>query len=166
MIYFLGLDLSLTCTGMAAIDSKGYLVETATIKTKASKGLVGRIGRFRHIAASVVSFVEAHSPCSILIEGYSFGSKGRSLFDIAEAGGIVKSALIGLNDHILLIDEVAPSSLQLQVTGFGGGRGKAKKEAMKRAVEEIYGPLGFKESDLYDATGLAILAFWRSHEKC
>lgn len=165
MHYAVGLDLSLSCTGMAAIDSNGYLVETATIKTKSSKGLVGRIGRFRHIAASVASFVESYSPCSVLIEGYSFGSKGRSVFDIAEAGGIVKSSLIGLNDHILSIDEIAPSSLQLQVTGFGGGRGKAKKEAMKRAVEEIYGELGYKESDVYDAIALALCSFWRSHEK-
>lgn len=165
MPFFIGLDLSLSCTGMAAIDFNGYLVETATVKTKAAKGLEGRMHRFRHISACVTSFVAAYSPCNILIEGYSFGSKGRSIFDIAEAGGIVKSALIGLgNDHILSIDELAPSSLQLQVTGFGGGRGAAKKAAMKAAVEGIYGELGYKESDMYDAIGLALVAWWRSHD--
>lgn len=164
MPFFIGLDLSLTCTGMAAIDSNGYLVETATIKTKSSKGLVGRIGRFRHIAASVASFVESYSPCSILIEGYSFGSKGRGVFDIAEAGGIVRHQLITTCPDILSIDELAPSALQKAVTGFGGGKGVVKKQAMKDAVEEIYGPLNLKKFDHYDAVGLALVLWWRNHE--
>jgi Holliday junction resolvasome RuvABC endonuclease subunit len=64
---------------------------------------------------------------------------------------------------ILSIDELAPSSLQKAVTGFGGGKGVDKKQAMKDAVEKIYGELGLKKSDQYDAIGLALCAWWRSH---
>ena len=164
MIFCIGLDLSLSCTGMAAIDSKGYLASTAIIQTKPAYGLAGRMKRFDHISRSVSIFVKAHSPCHILIEGYSFGSKGRSVFDIAEAGGIVRHALVTGCSDILSIDELAPSSLQKAVTGFGGGKGLDKKQAMKDAVEKVYGELGLKKSDQYDAIGLALCAWWRSHE--
>ena len=46
------------------------------------------------------------------------------------------------------------------MTGYGGGKGKQKKEAMKRAVEEVFGELGYSTSDQYDAVGLA-LVLWR-----
>ena len=52
------------------------------IQTKPASGLANRIARFDHIARSVCNFVKAHSPCQALIEGYSFGSKGRGVFDI------------------------------------------------------------------------------------
>jgi Holliday junction resolvasome RuvABC endonuclease subunit len=161
---FLGLDLSLSCTGMAAIDSKGYIASSGMIQTKPASGLAGRMNRFDHISKSVSNFVKAHSPCHVLLEGYSFGSKGRSVFDIAECGGIVKHALITGCPGILSIDELAPSSLQKTVTGFGGGRGVDKKQAMKDAVEAVFGKLGYKKSDQYDALGLALVAWWRSHE--
>ena len=35
---------------------------------------------------------------------------------------------------------------------------------MKAAVEWLYGELGYKESDMYDAIGLALVAWWRSHD--
>ena len=164
MPFFIGLDLSLSCTGMAAIDSRGYLTSTGMIQTKPASGLANRIARFDHIARSVCNFVKAHSPCQVLIEGYSFGSKGRGVFDIAEAGGIVRHQLITTCPDILSIDELAPSALQKAVTGFGGGKGVVKKQAMKDAVEEIYGPLNLKKFDHYDAVGLALVLWWRSHE--
>ena len=64
-----------------------------------------------------------------------------------------------------MIDEIAPLSLQKEVTGYGGGKGKEKKKAMKDAVEEVYGELGYKTSDQYDAVGLALVLWWRENSE-
>lgn len=165
MSYYVGVDLSLTCTGIAAIDKNGYLVSTAIIETKPAPGLEARIARYDHISRSVVNFIKAHSPCHVLLEGYSFGSRGRGVFNIAESGGIVRHQIIAQCPDILSITESAPKSMQKAVTGYGGLVGVEKKQAVKDAVEHIFGPLGLKKFDQYDAIGLALVSWWGNHEK-
>lgn len=160
----IGLDLSLGCTGLAVIDDKGRLVTTAAIKTKACSGVRGRVGRYEQLSKQIVSLINEHSPCDVLIEGYSFGSKGRGLIDRAESGGVIRHQIITQCPGVETIDEIAPLSLQKEVTGYGGGKGKEKKQAMKEAVEEVFGELGFKTYDQYDAVALSLVLWWRKND--
>ena len=57
----------------------------------------------------------------IFIEGYSFGSKGRAIFQIAENGGILKYRLTGQEYHI-----IPPAN----VKKFATGKGNSNKEKM------------------------------------
>ncbi|CAB4161977.1 RuvC Holliday junction resolvasome, endonuclease subunit [uncultured Caudovirales phage] len=165
MCFAVGLDLSLSCTGVAVIDDEGILVTTAAIKTKACNGVRGRVGRYDQLSKQIVSIINSYSPCDVLIEGYSFGSKGRGQIDRAESGGVIRHQIITQCPGVRMIDEIAPLSLQKEVTGYGGGKGKEKKKAMKDAVEEVYGELGYKTSDQYDAVGLALVLWWRENSE-
>lgn len=107
-----GIDLSLTATGIALSDG------TYTIK---SKPMDDRLERVKRIWDEVYKYLS--SPDIIVLEHYSFGSKGRAVFDIAEMGGIVRWELSGRGYPVA---EVSPSSLKL----YGAGKGNADKIAM------------------------------------
>ena len=61
---------------------------------------------------------------AIFIEGYSFGSKGQAIFQIAENCGILKYRLDYEKDFIY--DTIVPSV----VKKFASGKGNADKEKM------------------------------------
>ena len=80
----------------------------------------------------------------VVLEGYSFGSKGRALFDIAELGGIIRMTLL---DHEYPYVEVPPSSLKK----FATGKGNAPKDLM---LVEAVKRLGYTGSDHNEADAL------------
>jgi Holliday junction resolvasome RuvABC endonuclease subunit len=151
---------------MAAIDSNGHLVSTAAVKTLTASSVINRVTRYDAIARNVCMFINSHGPCKVLIEGYSFGSTGRGTLDRNEAGGVIRHQVWTHCEDVVSIDELAPTSLQLAVTGYGGGKGKAKKEALKAAVHESFGrDLHLETYDEYDAVGLALVLWWRANEE-
>jgi len=112
----LALDLSLTRTGVCRPDG-----ETSCIVTGALRGMkrIDAIARQVHALALDADFVA--------IEGYSFGSKGRSIFDVAELGGCIRFLLYRL--RVPFVD-VPPSTLKKYATG----KGNAPKDAMISAA--------------------------------
>lgn len=80
----------------------------------------------------------------VVIEGYSFGSKGRSVFDVAELGGCVRFLLHRLG--IPWVD-VPPSTLKKYATG----KGNSPKDAMIAAAIRRFGFAGCdnNEADAY-----------------
>jgi crossover junction endodeoxyribonuclease RuvC len=107
----LALDLSLTHTGVC---SDG---ETSCISTAGLRGVV----RLDHIVRQVQSL--ARGVDVVVLEGYSYGSRGRSVFDIGELGGGVRLLLHRLDIPFV---EVPPSTLKKYATG----QGNAGKDAM------------------------------------
>lgn len=83
----------------------------------------------------------------VVIEGYSFGSKGRAVFDIAELGGVIRYALHCRGATVV---EVAPSQLKKLATGSGN----APKDAV---LVEAVKRLGFQDSDHNMADALWLL---------
>lgn len=67
------------------------------------------------------------------IEGYSYGSKGSSLFNIAENCGIMKYNLQRL--HNIQFVEYSPS----EIKKFATGKGTAKKDAMYKEFQQETG---------------------------
>jgi Holliday junction resolvasome RuvABC endonuclease subunit len=65
----------------------------------------------------------------IFIEGYSYGSKGQAIFQIAENGGILKYRL---NEQKLDYGIIVPSVVKKLATG----KGNADKEKMYQAFKE------------------------------
>lgn len=119
---FIGLDLSLTGTGYCAVDSTGEIIESGVIVTKK---LPKDYRRIKYIRDEIREFLTkfASKSYKVFVEGYSFGSKGRSVFDIAELGGIVRMMLIEEFNSAAL---VPPTSLKKWVCG----KGNAKKDLM------------------------------------
>ena len=133
-------DLSLTATGVA--DEKGW----ATIKPKCSGVL--RLGLLQSELARA-----AYGADLAVIEGYSFGSTGRSLFQIGELGGVVR---LMLHDAEIPFVEVSPSSVKKYATG----RGNAGKAEVLIAARER---LAYPGTNDNEADALWLLEMARDH---
>lgn len=106
-----------------------------------------RIARFHHNAKMILNSVMRHNDWikSFNIEGYSFGSRGASLTQIAENGGILRYLLWKAD---IEFNEIAPSSIKKMATG----RGNAKKPDMYKAWldcggEDLLSILGVKNPE-------------------
>ena len=137
----LALDLSLTRTGICTPTGKTWSFATATLRG---------MDRVDAIVSEVHGFVTDTSADLVAIEGYSFGSQGRSVFNIGELGGCVRLLLHRLKVPFV---EVPPSTLKK----FSTGRGNADKDAMILAAVRRFGFEG-ETNDEADAFLLWCLA--------
>jgi len=141
-------DPSLTGTAVCTLDtSDDTIINVTTFKVP--KGIIGII-RLNWLSNALNSNLKKHNPKEIFIEGYSFMSKGRSVFSLGELGGIFR---IILAKHWGGYYEMPPTSLKKFVTG----KGNAKKQVM---LEQTFRKFGMGSETLtddnqVDAYGLA-----------
>lgn len=140
----LALDLSLTRSGFcvgAGLDE----CESGIITAQNMRGME----RIDHIVRRVQ---ELAGGCDVVvIEGYSYGSQGRSVFDIGELGGCVRFLLHRLGIPVV---DVPPATLKKYATG----RGNATKIDMVVAARERFGLVGTTDDNRCDAYLLWCLA--------
>jgi len=131
----LALDLSLRRTGVCRPDGA-----TSCITTGSLRGLE----RIDAIVRNVQELCRCEAAELLVLEGYSFGSQGRSVFDIAELGGCVRFLLYRLG--IPFVD-VPPATLKKYATG----RGNCGKDEMIAAAIRRFGFAGCdnNEADAY-----------------
>jgi len=129
----IGLDLSLTATGYAD-ESR---IEVWRPKNKGHE-------RFLFILDAINAALTWHSDAIIAIEGFSFGSKGRSLYEIAGLGYLVRHELWTREVPYV---EVPPSSLKKYATG----RGNVGKDEMIAAAIRRFGYEGPADNNAVDA---------------
>jgi Holliday junction resolvasome RuvABC endonuclease subunit len=120
---YLGIDQSLTGTGLCVIDNDARVRVLATVDTKNLRGGI-RLAKIRDAVVDVLT----EGPISgAAVEGYSMGSINRP-FDLGEVGGVIRLAL---TDARVSYNIVAPSVLKL----FATGHGHADKARMLREAE-------------------------------
>ena len=144
----IGLDLSLTSTGVSVYSISENTIITESIKTSNKNSYMQR---YRIILDRITEIDHFIVPAAIyFIEGYSFGSFGKSssMSNLIELGGIIKYDLT--NRERFYID-VPPTVLKKFVTG----KGNAKKEDIKLALYKKYHK-EFKNSDEADAYALTM----------
>lgn len=143
-----GLDLSLTSTGISSICPKVLSIVTRIEKTSSS---MSYMGRYNKLIESIKSEIPSNGDIIFFIEGYSFGSFGKSSSAsyLIELSGILKYDLwkAGISYKI-----VPPTLLKKFITG----KGNAKKEDIKLHIYKRYG-MEFAVSDSADAYGLMAL---------
>ena len=90
------------------------------------------IQRFSQISDWVYNVLRDtwHTEQLVFIEGYSFGSKGQAVFQIAENCGILKYRL---QEYKIQYDTIVPSV----VKKFASGKGNADKELMYKSFTEL-----------------------------
>lgn len=148
----IGLDPSLTGTGVVVMDGFGHLVDLKVFSSKACGSKVHeRMERFNRLVESVRSIVAAENPSIICIEGYSYGSSTGGVSDRVEYGGLLRHMLWRFG-HIE-IHEVVPTSLKKWSTG----KGKGDKTPVIAALTKRYGVV-FESDNEYDAYALARIA--------
>lgn len=128
----LGLDASLTGTGYCLINGES-VKDHGTIKSK-----LRGVERLIDIRAAVGDILESAGKIDLIcLEGYSFGSQGRAVFQIGELGGVLRCLMF---DNGIKWVEVAPSTLKK----FACGKGNVKKDQI---ALHVYKRWGFTSQD-------------------
>ena len=159
----IGLDLSLTSTGIAVYSMRGittrheegYLIHDAQFdimctKTIKTTNKLSMFDRYNEIISGVYKLSDPDEECFYIIEGYSFGSFGKSssMSYLIELGGILRYRLKQDNRDFII---VPPTVLKKFTTGSGN----SKKEDMKLWLYKKY-KTEFKTSDEADAFALMV----------
>lgn len=141
----MGLDLSMTGTGLVMLRSGTRVLTTRRIETlpetRKPKRAEGKLyngtfygsdeERIEHITHKCMLAWHHFSPEIVVIEGYSFGSKGSALSALHELGGVMKNKLL-LEDAVYV---VAPPSM---IKSFATDNGNASKPMMVDAAREFW----------------------------
>ena len=127
-------DLSLTRTGWASAQAFGVLMPPGSH----ARG----VRRLAWIRDQVLSLLRDDPGSLVVLEGYSFASRGRAVISIGELGGVVRLAM---HDEGFVVVDVPPSSLKK----FSTGTGNAPKEAvLAAAIRRLgYGGHDHNEAD-------------------
>ncbi len=151
----IGIDPSLNSTGVAILSQrpgeKPDLIHSESIILNKNKGTPQIMGieRLQYIRNQVAEILAKYPPAVVLIEGYSFGSRGRAIFNLGELGGILRVLIADLGIKLI---EMAPSELKRKFTG----KGNADKAQMAATMKDHYG-LEFKTDDEVDAAALGFV---------
>lgn len=147
-----GLDLSLTCCGVAiCVDHAGgtaMMAETVTSKGARHASLVDRYERLALLSKTVLGLTAGADLA--VIEGAFSSVRGASPIDRFGLFWAVAGTLIRREIPVAVI---APTSLKLAIAG----KGNADKAALAIAVERLWPGLDVSSSDVSDAAGLAHL---------
>ena len=125
-------DLSLTCTGWATASGCGVLTPPSSVDRGTD--------RLRWIRDAVLSRVP--DGAVVVLEGYSFASRGRAIISLGELGGVVRCALA---DAGIPWADVPPTCRAMFATGKGNA---AKAEVLAAAIRTLgYAGHSFDEAD-------------------
>jgi len=155
---YVGIDHSLSGTGIAILGDKGGLICLETVKSEPSGTSIRmRVWRFRGLADNVSELVQRYIGNGVTIgvccfEGYSFGSNKSHHSAIIESGYEVRSRLVSLVAGSIF--EVAPTTLKK----FACGKGNADKSAVVSSMTKKHG-VEFGNDNEADAYALARVAF-------
>lgn len=136
----IGLDLSLTGTGICTAGD-GCLITTS---------LTG-VERLHRLWLDICSELPDR-PAVVVLEGYSYGSKGRAVFDIGELGGVVRHELYTSGYRFVV---VPPSTLKK----FATGKGNIGKDAMVATAARLGCP--YDDNNIIDAWWLRQMGLYR-----
>jgi len=149
----LGIDVSLTATGLAAVTSDGFTVTTAGSVGKRGDSIAARENRIGRLVRDIGAFIENWSDYELaVIEGPSIMSKGGSNWDRAWLWGAVVEALGG--EHTAV---AAPTT----VKRWAAGKGNADKAAVAVGVARLWPSFECGSDNEADALALASMGAQR-----
>lgn len=152
----MGLDLSLTSTGIEVLDSSGQRVYGCVVGKKLKQATErDRVERLILIANRIIGLVKEYDVRHVAIEGYAYSKKygGEKL---AELHGVVKTQLYMACG--LIAEPVSPKTARRVV--FGKGKGNIEKKLVQPLLEQrgIY----IESGDQRDAYVVARYKLWRA----
>ena len=150
MAIIIGLDLSLTATGLVIVaNDPDKIIDQFLIESTAKEETTPRIIK---INDRITKIIVKHKPNLVVMEGPAFGvQKSSSIFTLGELAGLVKVTMYTMEQRFMVIP---PAVLKKWVTG----KGNAKKDLMLLKVYKKFG-VEFDDDNLCDAYALAKYGF-------
>jgi crossover junction endodeoxyribonuclease RuvC len=146
--HVIGLDLSLTEPGWALynVDSKEFTY--GVIDVAKFKGMF-RIQEILDGVSDLFDNIKSYEDVLLVLEGYSFGSKGAAIINLGELGGVIRHWLW---QNTVTYVEVPPTTAKKFLTGSGAS-GKSI------IIKELYKNFGIdtNNDNIADAINLAII---------
>lgn len=152
--YYVGLDLSLTGTGVTILKDSTHVCST-TIRSRPPKVATpeAEIERLNIIIESVVEYLKkglGEAPRLVVIEGLAFSARNTTaVMQLAGLSYMTRSRLLKEEWPFLV---VAPTTLKKYITG----KGNSPKELMLLEVYRRYG-IAFLDNNQCDSFGLALI---------
>lgn len=145
-----GIDPSLTNTGVVILDDKGELKSQKLFHSKPQPNRIKRIDKLLgDVFCFIIDNINHHAPILFGLEGYSYGSQ-HFAHQLGELGGILRYKLYISNWYNTV--EYAPT----MVKKFTTGKGNAKKDLILLNVFKKYG-YETDSPDIADAYAIAKL---------
>lgn len=145
-VRYVGVDPSLSGTGLVILDEDGQVVEAVSLKAGKEDDPL----RFMEVTKRIRKHLNPATD-KVLIEGFSLGSRGAG---VSKMFGIGWTIRIMLTEEVFQWQEVPPTSLKK----FASNKGNAKKEDL---VLPVYKKWGFEtvSNDILDAYVLSKMAW-------
>jgi crossover junction endodeoxyribonuclease RuvC len=156
--FVVGIDASLTATGICQIASNGEHRISIVKTIKEGKNLSDRIARYDRGVDAILQYCSSgysgfgHGPLLIFIEGYAHSARGSATLSLAEYGILVRKALSSRNPQGI-VQEISPTV----VKKFATGKGNTSKVQVASSLASRY-RISFESDDAADAFALAKLA--------
>lgn len=147
---YVGIDLSLTSTGLAFVE--GPLGWTGRVTSKPVKATddvyLGKLGRFHGIASTI--WGQVHPGAHVFLEGPSYGSAGQATHDIA---GNWWNVYRTLHTEGRTVTVIPPATVKQYATG----KGNAPKDQVMAAAIKRYPAFDIGGNDEADAVVLVAI---------
>lgn len=147
-----GVDLSLTCTGLALIRSPER-VETSTVKSKPPKTgtetLRSRFERMEQISSNVLEAIDGADIVGIEAPAYGMRNGGK----MHDRSGLWWRIVGALEDRGVPVVEVSPTSRMMYATG----KGNAGKDLVLVTAAATYRQAEISGNDVADAVVVAAM---------
>lgn len=146
MVRYVGIDPSLSGTGLVILDENANVIEALSLKAGKEEDPL----RFMKLTEKIMKYIDTATD-KVVIEGFSFGSRGAGVSKMYGIGWCIR---VYLEMNSVQWGEVAPTALKK----FASNRGNAKKEDIVLPVFKKWGFEG-NSNDITDAYVLARMAW-------
>ena len=118
---FIGIDQSLSATGVCVVNDVGRVIESKVIKTGKLRG----VERLKYIVNEIEHIIVGiQDDITVVREGYSYGSRGHT-FELGELGGVIDLSLYCDDSEYKISEYIVPPTVW---KGFILGNGSTKKD--------------------------------------
>ena len=147
----IGVDQSLSSTGIAVLDGDGRSKHLTRIKTKTDQ-FETEIERMVHIKNLISEICTQFNVTQAIMEDFAYSAKGNRIFQMGGLGYIVRELFFERNIPYKII---APRELKKFVSGSGNADKSSIIEAVnKRWGQSLKNP---RDNDIADAYALAMM---------
>lgn len=131
-----GVDISMTCTGIVSITEGSPEVKIATVESSGHKGdtITTKALRLTDIARQIEA--EIGYPDLVVVEGPSFAAKGSAVHDIAGLWWLTMAPMLVV-EPVSKVAIAPPSSLKKFATGSGTAAKSKVIDAVARRWPEV-----------------------------
>ena len=146
-MFFVGIDHSMTGTGVVVVDQDGHILEQKLIKTTPAESDEKRMITILDGLSFISKMIRLKT---VYIEGPSYASKGQAILQMGALHYLIR---IFLYRKKIKYKIIAPTTLKKFVCGSGN----AKKEQMLLNIYKKWG-IEFRDNNIADAYSLARMA--------